>query len=221
MTARRWKALSGTEAVSQQDVDVQVAGADAQQAQVQAAQHEVARYQALEAFKRVVAPFDGVVTARRTDVGDFVGPNGGDAGRTGPASELFTVADIHELRVFVSVPEDYAAVLKPGLTATLKLPQFPDRTFQAKYQTAAQAFNPQSRSVVTELTVDNPDHTIWPGTFANVHFVVPSDLNILIVPEEALVFRAQGMRWRWSMRRTACTCRMSGSASISAATCRW
>ncbi len=194
VTAKRWKALSGTEAVAQQDVDVQVAGAVAQQAQVQAARHEVGRYQALEAFKRIVAPFDGVVTSRRTDVGSYVTAAGGDAGSPAAASELFTVADIHRLRVFVSVPEDYADVLKPGLTATLRLPQFPNRTFQARYETTAGAFSPQSRSVMTELTVDNADHAIWPGTFANVHFTVPSDTAVLIVPEQALLFRAQGMQ---------------------------
>ena len=194
VTAKRWKALSGTQAVAQQDVDVQVAGAVAQEASVQAARHEVGRYQALEAFKRVVAPFDGVVTSRRTDVGSYVNAAGGDAGSPGAASELFTVADIHRLRVFVSVPEDYADVLRPGLTATLKLPQFPNRTFQARYETTAGAFSPQSRSVTTELTVDNADRAIWPGTFANVHFTVPSDTAVLIVPEQALLFRAQGMQ---------------------------
>ncbi len=194
VTAKRWKSLAGTQAVAQQDIDVQVAGAVAQQAQVQAARHEVGRYQALEAFKRIVAPFDGVVTSRRTDVGSYVNAAGGDAGAPAAASELFTVADIHRLRLFVSVPEDYADVLKPGLTATLRLPQFPNRTFQARYETTAGAFSPQSRSVTTELTVDNPDHAIWPGTFANVHFTVPSDTAVLIVPEQALLFRAQGMQ---------------------------
>ncbi len=194
VTAKRWKALSGTEAVAQQDVDVQVAGAVAQQAQVQAARHEVGRYQALEAFKRIVAPFDGVVTSRRTDVGSFVNAAGGDAGSPAAASELFTVADIHRLRVYVSVPEDYADVLHPGLSATLRLPQFPNRTFEARYETTAGSFNTQSRSVTTELTVDNADRAIWPGTFANVHFTVPSDTAVLIVPEQALLFRAQGMQ---------------------------
>ncbi len=194
VTAKRWQRLSGTEAVAQQDVDVQVAGAEAQAAQVNAARHEVARYQALEAFKRVVAPFDGVVTSRRTDVGTLVTPTGGDAGSSRANSELFTVADIHKLRVFVSVPEDFADALKPGLTATLTLPQFPGRSFVADYATTASAFNPVSRSVITELTVDNRNHAIWPGTYANVHFAVPADPDVLIVPEQALLFRAQGMQ---------------------------
>ena len=192
LTARRFRALSGTQAVSQQQVDVETANATAQQAQVQAAQHDVARYAALEGFKRVVAPFDGVVTARRTDIGDYVNAAGGDAGPQGAATDLFTVADIHEMRVFIAVPQDYAGDLRPGLTATLHLPQFPDKTFTAKFLTTAKAFDPVSRTVTTELTVPNPDHAIWPGTYADVHLIVPSDPNVLIVPEQALLFRAQG-----------------------------
>ncbi len=194
VTAGRWKALSGTQAVSKQEVDVQVAGASAQEAQVQAAQHDVARYQALEQFKNVVAPFDGVVTARNTDVGSYVNAAGGDARSTGGSTELFSVSDIHKMRVYVSVPQDYSEMLKPGLTATLSLPQFPDRTFKAEFLTTAHAFNQQTRTVITELTVDNPDHAIWPGTYTDVHFVLGTDPNILIVPEQALLFRAQGLQ---------------------------
>ncbi len=194
VTAHRWTALAGTQAVAQQEVDVQVATATAEKAQVQAAQHEVARYQAMEAFKNVVAPFDGVVTARNTDVGSYVSPAGGDLHATGGSSELFSVSDIHKLRIYVSVPQDYSAVLKPGLTASLSLSQFPGRSFQAQFLTTANAFNPQTRTVVTELTVDNPDHLLWPGTYTDVHFVIPSNPDILIVPEQALLFRDQGMQ---------------------------
>ena len=194
VTAGRWKALSGTQAVSKQEVDVQVAGATAQQAQVQAAQHEVARYQALEQFKNVVAPFDGVVTARNTDVGSYVNAAGGDPRTGGGSADLFSVSDIHKLRVYVSVPQDYSAMLKPGLTATLSLPQYPERVFHAQFLTTANAFNPQTRTVITELTVDNPDHEIWPGTYTDVHFTLGADPNILIVPEQALLFRAEGIQ---------------------------
>ncbi len=194
VTAKRYKALSGTQAVSQQDIDIQAANAVSTQSQVAAAQSVVARYQAMEQFKNVVAPFDGIVTARNTDVGNYVNAAGGNAGARDGATDLFTVADIHEMRVFVSVPQDYAGMLKPGLTATLTLPQFPDRTFKAEFETSAQSFNAQSRTVVTELTVPNPDHAIWPGTYADVHFVTSSNPDILIVPEQSLLFRAQGMQ---------------------------
>ncbi|MCX4160256.1 MULTISPECIES: efflux RND transporter periplasmic adaptor subunit [Paraburkholderia] len=194
VTAKRWTALEGTQAVSQQEVDVQVANAAAQKAKVRAAQHQVARFKVLEGFKDIVAPFDGIVTSRNTDEGNYVNAAGGDVGARGAADELFSVSDIHEMRVFVSVPQDYSQILKPGLTAALSLPQYPGRTFQATFDTTANAFNPQTRTVVTELLVPNPDHLIWPGTYADVHFVIPSDPHILIVPEQALLFRAEGMQ---------------------------
>jgi RND family efflux transporter MFP subunit len=194
VTARRWSALAGTQAVAQQDVDVKVADAAAQKAQVAAAQQDVARYQALIAFKRLVAPFDGVVIARNTNVGDYVNAAGGDATLRSASTALFIVADIHEMRVFVSVPQEYADVLKPGLTATLTLPQAPDKPITARYLTTAHAVVPSTRTVVTELTVDNADRALWPGTYVNVHFAFPGEPNVLILPEQALLFRAQGMQ---------------------------
>jgi membrane fusion protein (multidrug efflux system) len=194
VTAKRWTALAGTQAVSQQEVDVQVAAAAAQQAQARAAQHQVTRYKVLEGFKKIIAPFDGIITSRNTDVGNYVNAAGGDVSARGTSDELFTVSDIHEMRVFVSVPQDYSSMLKPNLTATLSLPQYPNRTFKATYQTTANAFNLQTRTVVTELLVPNPDHLIWPGTYVDVKFVVPTDPNVLVVPEQALLFRAQGMQ---------------------------
>lgn len=194
LTAKRYQALAGTQAVSQQEVDVQAANAAAQAAKVRAAQHEVARLRVLEGFKRIVAPFDGVVTARNTDVGNYVNGAGGDVSARGSADELFTVSDIHEMRVFVSVPQDYANILKSGLTATLSLPQYPNREFNSTFATSANAFNPQTRTVTTELLVPNPDHLIWPGSYANVHFNVPLDRNIPVVPEQALLFRSNGMQ---------------------------
>ncbi len=194
VTASRWQALAGTQAVSQQEVDQQTANAAVAQAQVEAAQQQVARYRALFAYKRVVAPFDGVVTARRTDVGDDVNAAGGDLGSHGGASELFSVADIHEMRLFVSVPQDFIDILKPGLTATFSLPQAPERRYAAQFLTSANAVNPQTRTVVTELTVPNPDRKLWPGTYANVQFSVPSNPDILILPEQAMLFRSQGMQ---------------------------
>ena len=192
ITAKRWLALEGTVAVSQQEVDVQVAGAEARKAELEAAEQNVARYAALEAFKRVVAPFDGVVTARLTDVGSYVNAAGGDVSVRGPSTELFTVADMHELRVFVSVPQDYADQLAPGLTALIHLPSQPGNLIEAKYLTTARAFSTNTRTAVTELTVDNSKHALWPGTYVDVTLQVPSDPNVLTMPEEALIFRAAG-----------------------------
>jgi membrane fusion protein, multidrug efflux system len=192
VTAKRWQALEGTVAVSQQEVDVQTAGAEARKAELEAARQNLARYAALEAFKRVVAPFDGVVTARLTDVGSYVNAAGGDVSVRGPSTELFTVADIHELRVFVSVPQDYADQLAPGLTALIHLPSQPGHLIEAKYLTTARAFSTNTRTAVTELTVDNSKHALWPGTYVDVTLQVPSDPNVLTMPEEALIFRAAG-----------------------------
>jgi RND family efflux transporter MFP subunit len=153
---------------------------------------EVARYTALEAFKRVVAPFDGVVTARTTDVGSYVNAGGGDVSARGSSTELFTVADVHAMRVFVSVPQDYAGMLGPETTATLHQPSQPGKSIEAKFLTTARAFNADTRTAVTELTVDNSNHALWPGTFVDVVFQVSTDPTVLTMPESALIFRANG-----------------------------
>src|ERR1700733_1839922 len=194
ITTRRWSALAGTQAVSQQEVDVKAQDAAAQKAQVEAAQQDVARYQALIVFKQLVAPFDGVVTARNTNLGQYVNAAGGDPTLSSAAAALFLVADIHQVRIFVSVPQEYADVLKPGLTATLTLPQAPDKQIQAQFLTPAHAVVPSTRTIVTELTADNANRELWPGTYASVHFVFPGEPNVLILPEQALLFRAQGMQ---------------------------
>jgi RND family efflux transporter MFP subunit len=191
-TAARWQALAGTPAVSKQEVEVQTAGAAARKAEMEAAAQDVARYAALEAFKRVVAPFDGVVTSRLTDVGNYVNAAGGDVSARGSATELFTVADVHEMRVFVSVPQDYANLLSPNITAVLHQPSQPGKSIEAKFLTTAKAFNANTRTAVTELTVDNADHALWPGTYVDVEFHVPTDPNVLTMPEAALIFREDG-----------------------------
>ena len=192
VTAQRWAALSGTQAVSQQDVDIKKADATAQKTEVEAARQNVARYAAQSAFKRLVAPFDGIVIARNTDVGDYVNAAGGDAGQRSNATPLFSVAEVHKLRVFVSVPQEYAAFLTPALRATLTLPQNPDKQIPAQFLTTAKAVKPASRTVVTELTLANPTGDLLPGAYVNVHFSFPGDPGLLIVPEQALLFRTEG-----------------------------
>jgi RND family efflux transporter MFP subunit len=191
-TSARWQALAGTPAVSKQEVDVQSAAAAARKAEMEAAAQNVARYAALEAFKHVVAPFDGVVTARLTDVGSYVNAAGGDLSARGNSTELFTVADVHQMRVFVAVPQDYANLLGANITATLNQPSQPGKSIQAKFLTTAHAFNANTRTAVTELTVDNSNHTLWPGTYVDVVFQVPTDPTVLTMPEAALIFRADG-----------------------------
>jgi RND family efflux transporter MFP subunit len=181
VTAQRWEALSGTQAVSQQDVDIKKADAVAQRTVVAAAQQNVARYGAMVAFKKLVAPFDGIVIARNTDIGDYAN-----------ATPLFSVADMHALRIFVSVPQEYSTFLAPGLRATLTLPQNPEKQISAQFLATANAVKPASRTVITELTLPNPNHALWPGTYVNVHFSFPGDPGLLIVPEQALLFRSAG-----------------------------
>ncbi|GBQ14402.1 efflux RND transporter periplasmic adaptor subunit [Swaminathania salitolerans] len=192
ITAKRWADLRDTQAVSRQEVDVQAANAAAQKAQVDQAQHEVERYEALENFKRIVAPFDGIVTSRLVNVGDYVNAGGGDLNSRGNASELFTVADTHRMRVFVSVPQDYAAVISDKLDAELTLPQFPHRVYKASFLATAQAFNAATRTVTTELELGNEDGSLWPDSYATAHFKAPGDPGVLIVPVNSLIFRAQG-----------------------------
>jgi RND family efflux transporter MFP subunit len=191
-TAARWQALAGTPAVSKQEVDVQAAGAAARKAEMEASAQDVAHYAALEAFKHVVAPFDGVVTARLTDVGSYVNAAGGDVSVRGNSTELFTVADVHAMRVFVAVPQDYANLLGPQVTATLHQPSQPGKSIEAKFLTTARAFDADTRTAVTELTVDNSNHALWPGTYVDVEFQVPTDTAVLTMPEAALIFRADG-----------------------------
>jgi RND family efflux transporter MFP subunit len=183
VTAARWDSLRHTAAVSQQEADEKDSDQHAQAAQVDAAASNVDRLKALKAFANIVAPFDGVVTARNVDVGSLVkaGENDGQP--------LFTVADIHQMRIYVPVPETYAAQLRDGMQATLELPEYPDRTFEATIATTSHAIDPKSRTLLVELLADNQDGLLAPGAFARIHFVLPPDANAFRVPASAIMFR--------------------------------
>ena len=137
-------------------------------AEVAADQGDVDRLQALADFKRITAPFDGVVTARETDIGALINAGSGTGGGNGP--ELFRVADIHEMRVYVQVPQQLTAGIQPGLTADLNLPQHPDKTFKATVATTSNAINENARTLLVELHADNPDGQLQPGAYAQVDF---------------------------------------------------
>lgn len=192
ITSKRWRALQGTQAVSQQEVDVKSADADAQKAQVEAAFYNQEHFSALEAFKRIVAPFDGVVTSRKADVGDYVNAGRGDVNSRGDVSELFAVADVHAMRVFVSIPQDYSGLLASKPQAQLHVLQYPKKVFQAHFLTTAAAFDPVTRTVMTELVLDNKEGLLWPNSYATVTFIVPIDPNLLVIPEGAIIFRRDG-----------------------------
>src|SRR3984957_2009369 len=159
VTAARWDSLRASAAVSQQAADEKDSDQRAQAAQVDAAQSNVDRLKAQKAFANIVAPFDGVVTARNVDVGSLVraGENDGQP--------LFTVADIHQMRVYVPVPENYSAELKDGMKATLDLPEYPGRSFDATVVTTSRAIDPKSRTLLVELLADNKDGLLQPGAF--------------------------------------------------------
>ncbi len=183
VTAGRWNSLRASAAVSQQAADEKDSDAHAKVAEVEAAQSNVDRMKALKAFANIVAPFDGVVTARNVDVGSLVRADGSNN------QSLFTVADIHEMRIYVPVPESYAADLKNGMKATLELPEYPDRIFDATIVTSSHAIDQKSRTLLVELLADNKDGLLSPGAFARVHFEIPPDPNTLRIPASALLFR--------------------------------
>jgi RND family efflux transporter MFP subunit len=190
VTADRWKALLPSNSVSRQTVDEKVADARAKKAQVAASQANVDRLQALENFKYIVAPFDGVVTARETDIGALINVGSGAAAGV----ELFKVADIHQMRVYVRVPQAYAGQLVPGMEADLKLTQYPNQIFKARLDTTSNAIAKESRTVLVELMADNKAGKLWPGTFAEVHFQLPPQAEIYHIPTSALIFRQHGLQ---------------------------
>ena len=160
-------------------------------AEVAADQGEVDRLRTMANFKNITVPFDGVVTARETDVGALINAGSGTGGGSGP--ELFKVADIHMMRVYVQVPQQLSAGIKAGLKAELQLPQYPNKTFKATVATTSSSINTNARTLLVELHADNPDGELQPGAYAQVDFELPTDPNIVRIPTSALVFREQGM----------------------------
>jgi len=196
-TYERWRnspkgVVSVQETTSKKgDFDSATARLNAALADVNAAQGEVERLKALESFKSVVAPFDGVVTERNTDIGALINAGSGVGGGSGPV--LFKVADVHEMRTFVQVPQRMSADIREGLSADLHLPQFPDKSFEATVATTARAINQSARTLLVELHVGNPDGVLQPGSYTEVHFKLPPDPNVLSVPTSTLIFRSHGM----------------------------
>ncbi len=197
-TYERWRnSPKGVVSVQEQegkqaDYNSAVARVNAAQAEVAADQGEVDRLRALESFKKIIAPFDGVVTARETDIGALINAGSGTGGGSGP--ELFRVADIHEMRVYVQVPQQMSAGIHEGLTADLHLPQYPEKTFKAKVATTSSAINTSARTLLVELHADNPDGRLQPGAYAQVDFELPSNPNVVRIPTSALLFRQNGLK---------------------------
>lgn len=194
VTAQRWRLMGKSQAVSGQSVSVQDANEKSAAADLEAARHNLDRYAALERFKVIVSPFDGVVTERAINVGDYVHEGGGNLNANGGASELFSVADTHQMRLFVSIPENMSYILQPGLRAQVHVPQFPDRVFEARFLTVSGGYDPDTRTSVSEFIIDNTDHALWPGTFAAVSLSAPEQSGHQSIPTGALVFQEHGMQ---------------------------
>jgi RND family efflux transporter MFP subunit len=187
LTAERYRDLIKTDSVSKQDLDNANGGLEAKATAVASAKANVRRLEQLHAFTKITAPFDGVVTARNTDVGALI-----DSGSN--AKELFHVASIHRLRVFVNVPENYSRAARAGLEADLTLSEFPGRTFTGRLARTAQSIDVASRTLLTEIDVDNPKGELLPGSYAEVHLKVPTDATTFKLPINAIIFRTEGVR---------------------------
>jgi RND family efflux transporter MFP subunit len=187
-TAKRWQSLVGQNAVSRQEADEKQNDFVSRQASVQALQASVSREQALKKYTTLVAPFDGVVTARNIDVGALVSV-GGAAG-----TELFVVSDIRKLRVYVQVPQRQVALIKPGSKAELTVPERPGSSYTATVESAAQAIAAGSGTMLVQLVVDNKGGELLPGAYANLRFDLPLDAETVTVPPGALMMGKDGVR---------------------------
>jgi RND family efflux transporter MFP subunit len=189
ITANRYQGLLNTDSVAKQDVDNAVANMQATQTQVQAAQDNVKRLEDLQSFEKIYAPFNGVITARNIDIGDLI-----NAGSGGQSQELFHISATDILRVYVSVPQIYSAVTRPGIKAYLTLPEFPARKFPGTLVRTANAITPASRTLLIEVDVNNSSGTLLPGAYAEVHIGIPGRASTYIVPIATLIFRSQGIQ---------------------------
>ena len=187
-TNARWQGLLATQSVSKQDADEKAGDAAAKTAAAESAAANVARLRDLESFKRVVAPFTGVITARNTDVGALI--NAGQSSGT----ELFRIADTHKLRIYVRVPEPFAALTQPGLEAALQFTEHADRTFSAKIVRTSNSLDPTLRTLQVELQLDNEKGEIFPGAYAEVHFKLPANSQTLRLPANTVLFRTAGLQ---------------------------
>jgi RND family efflux transporter MFP subunit len=190
ITKNRYEDLLKTHAVAQQDADNAVGTFNANKSIVEADQANVKQLETLQSFEKIYAPFDGIITARNTDVGALV-----DSGSSaGVKTDLFHLSQVDRLRVYVNVPEEYSQATISGLTAELTLAEFPGTTFSGKLVRTSQAINYETRTLLAEVDVINPTGKLLSGSYAEVHFKVPGKLSTYILPTETLLFRKEGLR---------------------------
>jgi RND family efflux transporter MFP subunit len=185
--AERWQSLASTDAVAKQDVDQRTFTWNANMAQVKAAQANVDRLAAMESFKRLTAPFDGIITARATDIGALI--NVGAAG----GAQLFVVSETGKLRAFVNVPQNYVPGVPPGTKATIAVPEHPGKTYSGTVEASSQAVNPSTGTTLMQIIVDNAAGEMMPGDYAGIHLQMVGAAHVLSVPASALIFDAKGL----------------------------
>jgi RND family efflux transporter MFP subunit len=187
ITAARYQDLIQSKSVSQQEVDQNNQNLAAQQANQQAATANVGRLEQMQGFEKVYAPFDGVITERKTDFGDLI-----NAGNDGTGRELFRVSQISTIRVFVNVPEEYSRQIVDGASTSMDLTELPGREFRGRVTRTSNAIDPASRTLLVEVDVPNPSGQLLPGAYANIHFKVPRGVVPLVLPNSSILFQAAG-----------------------------
>jgi len=187
ISADRWANLRKTDAVSQQEADQQASGYQQAQANLAAADANVRRLEQLESFKNVYAPFSGVLTRRNVDPGALINSGAGAVGK-----ELFDIARVDPLRVYVSVPQAYAPTMKAGVKAAITLQEFPGQKFLGTVARTADAIDPATRTLLTEVDVPNKDGKLLPGSFGQVHFATGTNVPRITIPVNTMMFRAAG-----------------------------
>jgi RND family efflux transporter MFP subunit len=184
-------AMRENQALSEQAISVQLAEAKAEAAKVAAAEQKVKNIEAFIGFKKLTAPFDGVVIQRNINVGDLVSKEG-SINTPNAKNNLFTVAVVDKLRLFVNVPANFGPFLNPGLTAEVTVPQLPNRKFKFDFLTVANGFDVNTRTAVTVFTIENKDRALWPGSYATVRLTAPVQSGVMTIPTSAMVFQERG-----------------------------
>jgi RND family efflux transporter MFP subunit len=187
ISAERWQSLASTDAVAKQDVDTRTFTWNANIAQVKSAQANVDHLAAEEGFKRLIAPFDGIVTARATDIGALINVGAGGG------AQLFVVSETRQLRIYVNVPQNYVPSVPPGTKATITVPEHPDKTYSGTVEASSQAVDPATGTTLMQLIVDNRAGEMMPGDYASIHLQMAANTHVLSVPSSALIFDAKGL----------------------------
>ncbi|MQT28792.1 efflux RND transporter periplasmic adaptor subunit, partial [Pseudomonas helleri] len=185
-TASRWQNLLASHSVSRQEADEKRSDAAAAKANAQAAEADYARLSTLEDYKTIRAPFAGTITARNTDIGQLIKAD------TDSDAELFDIADTHQLRLYVPVPQNYASVIRPGMQVQLSVPEHPGQTFTARLIGNSTSVDPRSGTLMAQFVALNPGDALMPGDYAEAVLSIPADTHGVSIPASALIFRAQG-----------------------------